>query len=134
MKTAEKLPTLSQVNLFTTYSRICLNCLVTTSCFDIRISTLEMTQQCSSRFVLNDFRSTSSVTSMLNNLHRQLLKPKDVQHAELMMPHKILNNNYNCCLPWPSNQNCITHSWSQFQVYSAGIKNQHLFLCFYLQL
>ena len=55
------------------------------------INKLEITQWRSARFVFNDFRWTSSVTSMLNNLHWPILESTK-QHAKLTMLYKILDN------------------------------------------
>ena len=62
----------------------------------IKPTLLELLNQCqpsvkSARFVFNDFRWSSSVTSMLNNLHWPTLESRR-QHAKLTMLYKILNN------------------------------------------
>ena len=55
------------------------------------INRIEMAQRRSARFVHNDFRRTSSVTMMLNNLHWPTLETRR-HHAKLLMLCKILNN------------------------------------------
>ena len=50
-----------------------------------------MAQRRSARFVHNDFKRTSSVTMMLNNLHWPTLETRR-HHAKLLMLYKILNN------------------------------------------
>jgi len=50
-----------------------------------------MAQRQSARFVHNDFRRTSSVTRMLNNLQWPTLETRR-HHAKVLMLYKILNN------------------------------------------
>jgi len=71
------------------------------------INKLEMTKYCSARFVFKDFKWTPSVTSMLNNLHWPTLETRRQHDNIIAVPHDHLAANYNC----------ITYSWSQFQVY-----------------
>jgi len=55
------------------------------------INRIEMAQRQSARFVHNDFRRTSSVTRMLNNLQWTTLETRR-HHAKVLMLYKILNN------------------------------------------
>jgi len=55
------------------------------------INRIEMAQCHSARFVHNDFKRTSSVTMMLNNLQWPTLETRR-HHAKLLMLYKILNN------------------------------------------
>ena len=50
-----------------------------------------MVQRRSARFVYNDFRRTSSVTTMLTHLHWPTLETRR-HYAKLLMFYKILNN------------------------------------------
>jgi len=55
------------------------------------INKLKMVQCRSTRFVYNDFRRTSSVTTVLNDFHWPTLETRRHQ-AKLLMLYKILNN------------------------------------------
>jgi len=55
------------------------------------MNTIKMAQRQSTRFVQNDFRRTSSVTRMLNNLQWPTSETRR-HHVKVLMLYKILNN------------------------------------------
>jgi len=76
----------------------------------------KMTPQRLARFVFNYVRRTSSVTTMLHNLHRPTLETKSL-HAKI--------------LSLIAYQNCVPLLVVMISGYLAGIKNQNLFQLFF---